>query len=375
VRFVVLIVLSACGRLGFDAPGTASDDDDATGDGGRDGAASTADGFVRGDVLFTNNVAFVSAATITPGTLGGVAPADAACQAEADAAGLAGTYVAWLSTSTTNAIDRLGTSRGWVRSDGAPFVDTVADLAAGRLYLPLSVDVNGVALPQTAVFTGTLSDGTADPFTCGDLSSTSDLMAYGISTSTWGTWTRINASFSDCGSNVRIYCFGTGTTNPIVIPQVPSRRAFLSDVWTPGSGIASADTQCQQSATNAGLTSPSSFRALLATTSASAASRFVDGLPWARRDGLLVAPTAQDLLAGAWQVPLALDATGAHMTDIGPAWTGADTFTATATTDCSDWSVSNNGADGLGLGYNVIPLGTATTSACGSQRRLFCLEQ
>lgn len=376
MRLLVLLSLCACGRVGFEPHGSAGGDDDAPGDGGGDGAFTTGDGFVRGDVLFTNNVAFVSSASITPGTLGGFAPADAACQAEADGAGLVGTYVAWLSTSTTNAIDRLAGSRGWVRSDGAPFVDTVADLAAGRLFAPLSADVTGAALPaMTAVFTGTLPDGTADPFTCGDLSSTSDLMAYGYANMTSGEWTRIDASFTVCGANVRIYCFGTGTYTPVVIPQVPARRAFLSDPWTPGSGIAGADAQCQQSATTAGLANPSSFRTLISTTTTTAASRFADGLPWARLDGLLVAPTAQDFLAGTWQVPLALDATGAHMTDIGPAWVGESSFTAVATTSCSDWSVSNNGADGLGLGYNVIPLGSARTSTCGTPRRLFCLEQ
>jgi hypothetical protein len=347
-----------------------------TGDGGRDAVSNSGDGCVRGDVLFTNNVTFVSAPTITPGTLGGFVPADAACQAEADAAGLPGTYVAWLSTSTTNAIDRLAGSRGWVRADGAPFVDAIADLAAGRLFYPPSIDVNGAQLPTTtAVFTGTLPDGTADPFTCGDLSSTSDLMAYGVSNQTSGSWTRINASFSVCGTSVQIYCFGTGSTTPVVIPQVASRRAFLSDVWTPGSGISGADAQCQTSATNAGLSNPTSFRALISTTTTTAASRFTDGLPWARLDGLLVAPTAQDFLAGAWQVPLAIDATGAHMTDIGPAWSGADTFTALATSNCTNWTVSNNGANGLGLNYNVIPLAAGMSSTCGSQRRLFCLEQ
>ncbi len=375
MRLVVLLALCACGRVGFQPLGTAGDDD-TLGDGGGDGDGGLAsDGFVRGDVLFTNNVVFVSSPAVTPGTLGGFGPADAACQTEAEAAGLAGTYVAWLSTSTTNAIDRIAGSRGWVRADGAPFVDTVADLAAGQLFYPPSVDVNGAALPSTAVFTGTLPDGTADPFTCADLSSTSDLMAYGVANQTSGNWTRINASFMVCGSNVQIYCFGTGSTTPVVIPQVASRRAFLSDPWTPGSGISGADAQCQTSATNAGLSNPTSFRALISTTSTTAASRFTDGLPWARLDGLLVAPTAQDFLAGAWQVPLAIDATGAHMTDIGPAWSGADTLTAVATASCSDWTVSNNGANGLGLGYNVIPLAPGMSSTCGTPRRLFCLEQ
>jgi hypothetical protein len=371
MRWLALLVVCACGRIGFAPAGDGLGDDggDDTGDGG-----GNADGFVRGDVLFTNNIAFVSQQTVVIGTLGGFGPADAACQGEADAAGLPGTYVAWLSTSTTNAIDRISGSRGWVRTDGMPFVDTTADLAAGRLLAPLLLDVQG-APGATAVFTGTLPDGTADPFTCGDLMATADLIAYGTANMTSGEWTRVNASFMSCDQMVRIYCFGTGGTTPITIPSVPSRRAFLSAAWVPGTGAAGADTQCQQDAASAGLAGASNFRALLATSGASAASRFSDGLTWARLDGLAIAPTAVDVLAGNWSVPLALDATGTHLTDVGPAWVGAGTFGAVGATTCADWSVSNNGSTGAALGYNIAPpTASASTPNCGTGRRLFCLE-
>jgi hypothetical protein len=371
LRALALLVMSACGRIGFDPGGAGSNG--AGGDG--DGAVGNGDGFVRGDVLFTSNVAFVSQPTVVLGTLGTVQAGDAICQAEADAASLPGTYVAWLSTSTVNAIDRLAGSRGWVRADGLPFVDTVADLAAGTLFAPLAVDASGAALPSmTAVFTGTLPDGTVDPFTCQNYTTTGDLIAYGVANMTSGGWTRVNASFMSCGANVPIYCFGTGSTTPITIPQVPSRRAFLSDPWVSGGGIGDADARCQQNASAAGLSGAAGFRALLATTSASAVSRFGDGLPWARLDGLTLAATAQDVLAGNFQVPLALDAGGVHMTDTGPAWFGASTFTGVGTTTCVDWSVSNNGNSAMGLSYNTVPP-TTSSSMCGTGSRLFCLEQ
>ena len=126
---------------------------------------------------------------------------------------------------------------------------------------------------------------------------------------------------------------------------------------------------------SAGLSAPDTFRALLATSTATAASRFSDGLTWSRPDGFPIAPTALDVLAGAWQVPIALDAIGAHMTDLGPGWVGANTFNAVGATNCSNWSVSNGGTSGDGLGYNIVPpTSQALASTCTNTRRLFCLE-
>ena len=98
------------------------------------------------------------------------AAADGICNARAQAAGLPGSYVAWLSTSTANAKDRLGTSRGWVRTDGLPFVDTVADLVAGKvLYPPRANESGSVATTQIVVLTGTQGNGTAQAgLTCAD---------------------------------------------------------------------------------------------------------------------------------------------------------------------------------------------------------------
>src|SRR5947207_2017750 len=129
MRLALVLLLSACGRLGFDAQ--------RVGDG--DGSGGTADGFVRGDVTITNNIAFLSQPTVVVGTLGSASAADQACGDQAIAAGLPGTYVAWISTSTSNAIDRLAGARGWVRVDGVPFADQLSELAASHLMSPLVI--------------------------------------------------------------------------------------------------------------------------------------------------------------------------------------------------------------------------------------------
>src|SRR5439155_14460607 len=62
---------------------------------------------------------FVSSANFT-GDLGGLHGADGICSSAAGTAGLTGRFIAWMSDTTTNAIDRVMNDVGpWVRLDGA----------------------------------------------------------------------------------------------------------------------------------------------------------------------------------------------------------------------------------------------------------------
>ena len=87
------------------------------------------------------NLAFVTSATVT-GNIG-VAGADAMCAQAANNAGLAGTFVAWISTSGVNAIDRITGARGWVRTDGASVMDTIDPAFDGAMFAPIDHDENG----------------------------------------------------------------------------------------------------------------------------------------------------------------------------------------------------------------------------------------
>jgi len=79
------------------------------------------------------NIAFVTSAKYVGGQFGGLDAADKECARLALAARLPGTYKAWLSTSTEDAIDRLGSARGWVRVDGKPFADERKEIIEGDL--------------------------------------------------------------------------------------------------------------------------------------------------------------------------------------------------------------------------------------------------
>jgi len=65
------------------------------------------------------NIVFISNA-VTPAPMGGLAGGDMLCNDAATAAGLPGAYVAFLSTATVNAIDRLAGSRGWGEPTARP---------------------------------------------------------------------------------------------------------------------------------------------------------------------------------------------------------------------------------------------------------------
>ncbi|MET0427913.1 MAG: hypothetical protein ABW026_05375, partial [Microvirga sp.] len=68
------------------------------------------------------------------GNLGGLAGADAKCQARAVAGMLPGTYLAWLSDSTGNPASRMTKSAvAYVRPDGTKIANNWADLTDGGL--------------------------------------------------------------------------------------------------------------------------------------------------------------------------------------------------------------------------------------------------
>jgi hypothetical protein len=105
--------------------------------------------------------AFVSSETPT-GNLGGVAGADALCNKLAKAAGLPGTYIAWISTANVNAIDRVTAAGPWQRVDGALVAQNKAQLASGQLANALRRDEKGQtpSVDEDRVWTATGPNGT-----------------------------------------------------------------------------------------------------------------------------------------------------------------------------------------------------------------------
>jgi hypothetical protein len=142
--------------------------------------------------LGPHKVAFVTSALYQGGYLGGLDGADAACGKLADAAGLTGTFKAWLSSSTIAAADRLTHSTDpYLLVDGTRVADDWADLTHAQLRSSINVDENGTTLPDPVdlmlggpVWTGTEFDGvpytTPVPTAGENCNGWTDLHAYGL---------------------------------------------------------------------------------------------------------------------------------------------------------------------------------------------------
>jgi hypothetical protein len=290
------------------------------------------------------NRVFVSSTPVL-GTFGGLAAADAICNADAAAAGLTGNFVAWLSTSTVDARDRLADgSRGWVRVDGLPVMDTVtAFLASNRMYNPINVHADG-SLAQTLVWTGTNGDGTHKVgLSCNDW--TSEFLD--------GTEGSVTASLPELTDYWENYCIGTGSFlcfelghYEVVVPPPPpadnARIAFVSTVKRTTPGIAPLDAICAAEAASAGL--PGSFLAAVPTSTASVASRFViDSRPWRRVDGTLVAGPELLTDVDAYRSFVNQHADGVYTSELTLGGASNPTQLGTAQDTCSNWSSVSGG--------------------------------
>jgi len=112
------------------------------------------------DTTCVSKVVFATSAAFQ-GDLGGVAGADALCQAAASNAGLSGTFLAWISSNAANDPEsRFAQSLGpYVLVDDTILADNWSDLTDGSLDAPIDLDEFGSPRSGT-VWTGTASDGT-----------------------------------------------------------------------------------------------------------------------------------------------------------------------------------------------------------------------
>jgi len=166
------------------------------------------------------SIVFVSSVAYAGGGLGGLAGADAKCQSLATAAGLTGTFGAWLSDSTTGAADRLP---HWP----TPFVlaDGTTTVASGWSQLVSSSLSHAIDMTETkgaptggsngsGVWTGTTAQGTSTgDDDCQDWTSTSAAVSVAFHPGEWtatdGSWTLDLQTLelgSICGNTAPIYC-------------------------------------------------------------------------------------------------------------------------------------------------------------------------
>ncbi len=349
-------------------------------DGGATGEGGAADG---GDAATRKNLVFVTLEPrVTPAEVrargGGdmLAGGDAICAEHAALGGLPGTYIALLSGGTIHAVDRLAGSRGWYRLDGLPFADTPASLFTARqVFYPIVHDARGTVQATRTVMTGTGEDGKARN-DCQGWTATTDAQPVFSGNSTDGSDGWSSRYIPGCASALHLYCFGIGNTAPVAITPQAGRRAFVSQPWTPGGGLAAADARCQQDATAGGLTG--TYRAMLATSTASAVSRLaMTGTPWVRLDGIPIVAAPGDLATKQLLAPLSLKADG--QTYYGQkVWSGATQPTLTSSSTCVNWTVSAAASGGHHTQASNGP-GTffteSYTEPCSTALPVYCFEQ
>jgi len=160
--------------------------------------------FVTNDPFFAN---FGKGVTAPIGALG----ADDDCQAAADAQGLGGVWMAWVSDFMTDPATRFTqASVPYLLLNGVPIASDWLDLTDGSIDVPISLTEKGATLPLSEVWTGTTSDGVSseNASQCAgwtDLASDNNADV-GRTDSSDGAWTSIFVQ--QCSrSDVHLYCF------------------------------------------------------------------------------------------------------------------------------------------------------------------------
>ena len=147
----------------------------------------------------------------------GLAGADAICQELAEAAGLTGTWTAWLSDDNADAIDRIPDGQ-YQLVDGTVIADDKADLTDGFLKAPISLNEFG-SPEEGYAWTGTQPDGTAMETNCSNWTNNSGSGGCTAGESSCGVtginstnpdWTRVSENGFNCNELLQLHCFGGG---------------------------------------------------------------------------------------------------------------------------------------------------------------------
>jgi hypothetical protein len=155
-----------------------------------------------------------------PGDLGaaggrvgyGLDGADKLCQSAADAAGLGGSFKAWVSSSSGNAIDRITSDGPWYLVDGTTKVFNNKANLATTPAAPINMDENGQTPVAASVWTGTVAGGRSTGTYDGDCKGWNWSQNYDVkgivgSSDTTGTSWTSSAVTSFCTNQYRLYCF------------------------------------------------------------------------------------------------------------------------------------------------------------------------
>jgi hypothetical protein len=183
---------------------------------------------------------------------------------------------------------------------------------------------------------------------------------------------------ADCSQLKRLFCFEVGRNVTVTPVPIVGRRVFRSTLQPlPTSGLAGMDARCAADAAQAGLTG--TFRAAIATTTTTVASRFVaDTRPWIRIDGAEVAPPngAGILDETPLESFINQEADGTYRGDqVTFAGAMSPSLVSNTGESCQDWMTTQNTAWATCLGAGELVMwNTGATATCDRAYPLLCVE-
>jgi len=342
----------------------------------------------------------------------GIEAGDTICQARARAAGLSGTFVAWLSDEQNDAYCRIHNLSGkkadncgqpslpvnagpWVRTDGFPFAPAARQLFdKGVVYSGLTTDEFSQS-KERYYFTGTGNNGSifyksdGNTGTCKNWTNSGENnKAHGSTSAFEGTWS--SGTLISCSGQYQLVCFETGS-GPALSPFVRlGKKAFLTSIQGAGNisnwpgadgkiGIEAGDAVCHTLARQAGLENADHFKALLSDDTNTAGDRIQSDGPWVRLDGILLAKNKDDLVNGRFLTILNLTEKGIYSNKSSSwyAWTAIPGNTVqTNNKTCSNWQ--NDGSESQGHFSRIFDSSASwvpdRSLECNETHPFYCIE-
>lgn len=159
------------------------------------------------------------------GSTGGVSGMDSTCQTRADAAGLSGTYLAWIADNDPLSAPYYRFEKSsvpYVRVDGQVVADDWADLTDGDLDRAISYFADGTQSALDVVVSNVATDGTqlgsTNADSCTNWTSTSGTGNRGRRNVASSSWTDFASAGCGSGGN-RAYCFEQKSNLTQVVPD------------------------------------------------------------------------------------------------------------------------------------------------------------
>lgn len=202
----------------MNAGGSTEETTTANADGAGDSPATDGGGSESGA---NRKTVFLTSTMYKGGELGGLAGADAKCQARANTAGLMGIYRAWLSDSTGSPSSRFARAGApYVLVNGAMVANNWVGLTSGSLRHAIDVTELGGGPPTSTGVCGSpyvwsdtdTSGNLSSSNSCGDWSDVNgDGTTWGLATNQGSAWssscTAALPGMGGCGTLAPIYCF------------------------------------------------------------------------------------------------------------------------------------------------------------------------